>query len=355
VQILGHVVCSQQYFAGDYADCISYASWMELDTLNAFLDWMAAAGQPGGAPAGANFKTVRQVIGPNLAADTTPPVTTIACNGAPCTTATSAPGVTVALTATDAGSGVERTVYTTDGSDPTTSATARRYTGPFTLSATSTVRYLSADVAMNAETAKSQRITIDRTAPVTTLTCNAAACSTGWYRAPVTVAMTATDTGGVGVDSIHYTTDGSTPSLTSPLYTTPFPVTQTTTVLYASWDRAGNREATKTRLIRIDAAAPTVSITVPSTGASIRRGARQTVSASAVDVGTGTGAASGIARVAWYLDGSTTALATDTSNPYSFTWRPSAVALGVHTLTAIATDAAGNTRTSAPITVTITA
>ena len=265
----------------------------------------------------------------------------------------------MALNATDAGSGVERTVYTIDGSDPLTSATARRYTAPFTLTATrTTVRYLSVDRAMNAEVVRSQVITIDRTAPVTSITCNAAACltgSSGWYRAPVTVGMTATDAGGSGLDSTHYTIDGTTPTLLSPLYTGPFQVGQTTTVLYASWDRSGNREATKTRLIRIDAAAPTVSITLPLAGASIRRTASQTVSASAVDLGSGTGAASGIVRVSWYLDGSTTALASDTSSPYQFTWRPSAVSLGAHTLRAVATDRAGNATTSAAITVTITA
>jgi hypothetical protein len=251
---------------------------------------------------------------------------------------------------------VERTVYTTDGSDPTTSTTAVRYTGPFTLARTSTVRYLSVDQAMNAESSHSQRITMDSTAPVTTVLCNAAACSTGWYRAPVTVTMTATDAGGSGLASTHYTIDGSTPSLASPLYTGAFLVNETTTVLYASWDRAGNREATKTRAIRLDAAGPTVTITSPLNGATVRRSVASAVSATAVDVGTGAGAASGMRSVAWYLDGSATALWTDTSNPYTFNWTPgTAMALGTHTMIAVATDVAGNTTTSATITFTISA
>ena len=158
LQIQGHMVCSQQFFPSDYADCIQYYGYMELTTLNAFLDWLQNAGLPGGAPAGVTTQTVRQVIGPVLGSDVTAPATTISCNGAACTTGAYGPGVTVALTALDAGSGVERTVYTTDESDPTTSATALRYTGPFTLARTSTVRYLSADQAMNAETGRSQRI-----------------------------------------------------------------------------------------------------------------------------------------------------------------------------------------------------
>ena len=144
---------------------------MELTTLNAFLDWLQNAGLPGGAPAAVTTQTVRQVIGPVPGSDVTPPTTAITCNVAACTTANYAAGVSVALNATDPGSGVERTVYTTDGSDPVTSSTVRRYTGPFPLSATSTVRYLSVDQAMNVETGRSQRITVgaaDTTAPVTT-------------------------------------------------------------------------------------------------------------------------------------------------------------------------------------------
>src|SRR4029453_5347855 len=104
---------------------------------------------------------------------------------------------------------------------------------------TSTVRYLSVDQAMNVETGGSQRITIgaaDITAPLPTVRCNAAACSTGWYRAQVTVTLSATDAGGSGLSSTHYTTDGTAPSLASPLYTGAFAVNQTTTVRFASWD-----------------------------------------------------------------------------------------------------------------------
>ncbi|MGH8642392.1 MAG: Ig-like domain-containing protein, partial [Burkholderiales bacterium] len=43
----------------------------------------------------------------------------------------------------------------------------------------------------------------------------------------------------------------------------------------------------------------------------------------------------------------------DTSAPYSVSWNTTGVANGSHTLTAVARDAAGNTRTSAPINVTV--
>jgi hypothetical protein len=123
-------------------------------------------------------------------------------------------------------------------------------------------------------------------------------------------------------------------------------------VKYYSADLAGNSESVKTQQIQVDAAAPTVSITAPSSGSSFTRGTRVTVTASAADLGTGSGTPSGVANVTFRLDG-TTVLNTDTSSPYSFSWNTSNVTRGQHKLTAVATDAAGNSTTSAAITVTI--
>jgi Chitobiase/beta-hexosaminidase C-terminal domain len=93
-----------------------------------------------------------------------PPTTTISCNGGPCGDAAYSSAVTVALSATDAGgSGVAKTVYTTDGSPPLSySSSAKTYTGPFTVSSTTTVRYSSTDAAGNVEPGKSQLIQISK-------------------------------------------------------------------------------------------------------------------------------------------------------------------------------------------------
>jgi peptidoglycan/xylan/chitin deacetylase (PgdA/CDA1 family) len=196
----------------------------------------------------------------------------------------------------------------------------------------------------------------DTTPPTTTISCNSATCSSGWYRtSPVTVSLSATDTGGSGVATTSYTLDGTDPR-TSPsavAYTGPFSVSQTTTVTFASTDVAGNVEAPKAQLIQIDTAAPTVSITAPADGSSYKRGTKVVVSASATDSGTGPGAPSGVARVVFLLDGTTT-LATATASPYQFTWNTRKTFVGQHTLTAVSTDVAGNSATSAPITVNIT-
>jgi peptidoglycan/xylan/chitin deacetylase (PgdA/CDA1 family) len=291
----------------------------------------------------------------NVLADTVRPVTTISCNGTSCGTIFRSP-VAIVLSATDAGgSGLDKTYYTTNGSTPTTSSTV--YVGQFSLTTTTTVRFFSTDKAGNAEALRSQLVTIDSTAPTTTISCNGASCSTGWYRtSPVSVALNATDSGS-GVDKTYFTTDGTTPTTSSPVYAASFTVGQTTTVRFFSVDKVGNREAVKSTNIRIDTVAPSVSMTSPTTGQSIRRGTKVTLRATATDAGTGTGVASGIARVVFYLD-STTVLATVTSAPYTATWNTSNItkfAAGVHTITAVATDAAGNATTSAAITITLTA
>jgi peptidoglycan/xylan/chitin deacetylase (PgdA/CDA1 family) len=57
-----HQVCDRA--AADYKTCMS--SWSAIDDvlMNQFLDWLAAAGHPGGAPAGTVVESVRQAMTP---------------------------------------------------------------------------------------------------------------------------------------------------------------------------------------------------------------------------------------------------------------------------------------------------
>jgi hypothetical protein len=54
------------------------------------------------------------------------------------------------------------------------------------------------------------------TAPTSAIACDGSACSAGWYTAPVSVALFATDDTS-GVAAIRCTLDGSTPTTASPL------------------------------------------------------------------------------------------------------------------------------------------
>jgi peptidoglycan/xylan/chitin deacetylase (PgdA/CDA1 family) len=211
--------------------------------LGAFLDWL----QPRAA-SGTVVKTVGQVI----KNDTQPPTSSIACNGSTCSNGWSNSPVSVSLSAVDSGpSGLASIRYTSDGSEPTVASPT--YTGPFSVSTTTTVKFRSWDNASNVEQARSRQIQIDTAAPASAIACNNAPCASTAYAAPVSVTLTASDTGGSGVDAIRYTTDGSDPTPASAAYGGPITVSATTTVKFRSWDVAGNAEATRSQLIQISA------------------------------------------------------------------------------------------------------
>jgi uncharacterized protein DUF4082/Big-like domain-containing protein len=93
-----------------------------------------------------------------------------------------------------------------------------------------------------------------------------------------------------------------------------------------------------------DVTPPTVSMTAPAQGATVS-GTTVTVSATASDN-------VAVTSVQFKLDGANLGAA-DTTSPYSLTWDSTTVANGSHTLTAVASDAAGNTTTATAVTVTV--
>jgi peptidoglycan/xylan/chitin deacetylase (PgdA/CDA1 family) len=148
VPLMFHDICNKCYDAS-----------VSQSVLSSFLDWLKARSSKGTV-----VKTVAEVIGGGAPpphpppGDTTPPTTTISCNGVACpSTALSAP-VSIGLSASDSGSGVAATRYTTDGTDPTSSSTT--YTAPFQISATTTIKYRSWDVAGNVEQVRSQTVNV---------------------------------------------------------------------------------------------------------------------------------------------------------------------------------------------------
>lgn len=93
----------------------------------------------------------------------------------------------------------------------------------------------------------------------------------------------------------------------------------------------------------VDISAPIVSLTAPAAGATVTGTASVTASASD-NVG--------VAKVQLKLDGADLGPAL-TAAPYTYAWNTSAATNGSHSLTAVATDAAGNSTTSAARSVTV--
>jgi len=249
--------------------------------------------------------------------------------------------VKVTLSADDnGGSGVAGIHYTTDGSTPTLGDTA--YTVPFTVGSVQTVKYRAWDAAGNIEGVRSKAVQVDDTAPTASIKCNNATCSSDWIRGVVKVSLSADDNGGSGVASIHYTTDGSTPTVASPLYSGPITISATTTVRYAAFDQAGNVSAVGSKAVKIDRAGPTVTFSSPRRSHTLSGNVRVTVKARDTQ--------SRVARVLFYVDGHL--FATDASPAFSFVWNSRLASKGHHKLTAKAVDHVGNS-TSRSITVTV--
>jgi peptidoglycan/xylan/chitin deacetylase (PgdA/CDA1 family) len=243
-------VCSQTLDPSNYSACTSSAGWIQLSDLQSFIAWVQDAGQSGDAPGG----TVFQSMGATAKQYSTAPTTTISCNGSPCQSTTYDQTVYATLSATDLGSGVGSVHYTLNGTTPTLSSPT--YTGQIPLTATTTVEYTAWDNAGNEEAVQSQTIPIqeppDTTIPTTTISCNGGSCQSAPYYQPVTVTLTASDTGGWGVANTYYTTNGTTPTTSSPVYTGPFTLNGPATVEFFTTALSGNTEPVVTQQIQVD-------------------------------------------------------------------------------------------------------
>ena len=113
-------------------------------------------------------------------------------------------------------------------------------------------------------------------------------------------------------------------------------------------DAAGNQSTSAGVAVKVnntnpDTTPPTVSLTAPANGATVK--GTITVSANAADN-------VAVASVQFKLDGANLGAA-DTTAPYTFSWDTTNSSNGAHTLTATATDTSGNTATSAAVGVTV--
>jgi outer membrane protein assembly factor BamB len=157
--------------------------------------------------------------------------------------------VQVSLTATDTMSSVTNTSYTVDG------GSVQTFANPFTVSGEGNhvVSYWSVDSVGHAETHRSLTIKIDSSAPTTLLAKTGTAGNDGWYRGPVQVSLSATDTRS-GVAASYYTVDGG----AAQPYTGPFTISANAEHQINFWsvDKVGNTESQQPASIKIDSVGP---------------------------------------------------------------------------------------------------
>ena len=96
--------------------------------------------------------------------DSLAPVSSILCDGASCAGSWYTSSVAISLSATDGGSGLQEIRYTTDGSDPSP-INGTVYAAPFSVPATTTVKFRAYDAVGNEEAVASQLVRIDQSAP----------------------------------------------------------------------------------------------------------------------------------------------------------------------------------------------
>jgi len=109
----------------------------------------------------------------------------------------------------------------------------------------------------------------DTTPPTTT-----ASPPGGTYNTAQSVTLTCNDGTGSGCDKIYYTTDGTTPTTSSPAYFAPINISTTTALQFFAKDLAGNSEAVKTETYTISTNMVTVELK-DSTGGPLSGGVVQ--------------------------------------------------------------------------------
>ncbi len=98
----------------------------------------------------------------------------------------------------------------------------------------------------------------DTQPPITTASLNPAPNANGWNNTDVTVKLTATDNSS-GVKEVHYTLSGSAPTTVSGTLSFSVKSEGDSTVTYFAKDNAGNAEAARSLVIKIDKTPPTIT------------------------------------------------------------------------------------------------
>src|SRR5437763_80629 len=164
-----------------------------------------------------------------------------------------------------------------------------------------------------------------------------------------TISMTANASDNVGVVGVQFKVDGvnTGAEATSAPYSAPWNTLTATngshTVTAVARDAVGNTTTSAAVTVTVDNAPPSVSISSPAAGASVSGTTMVTANASD-NVG--------VVGVQFKLDGANLG-AEVTAAPFQVSWDTKTATNASHVLTAVARDAAGNSTTSAAVTLTV--
>lgn len=201
------------------------------------------------------------------------------------------------------------------------------------------------DAAGNVGTSPPITVTVDNVGPTVSLTnpLNGAVIT-----GVVNLTVNAVDS--VGVQKVDYYRDSNVllgTSLTAP-FSLSFDASSLTsgahTLFAVATDLSGHTATSEVISVTVDKLPPEVSLTAPA-NSEVVAGTAVAVSANASDD-------TGVSRVDFYRD-TNVLLGTDNTSPYSISWDTTLTTGGAHTLTAVATDLAGNTTTSSVVNVTV--
>ena len=289
----------------------------------------------------------------NAVKDTTAPTVAIT---SPANNSTVSGAVSITATASD-NVGVASVQFKIDGSNLGSALTVSPYTASWSTSSYSngshTISAVASDAAGNSKTATAT-VTVsnavkDTTAPTVAITSPA---NNSTVSGAVSITATASDN--VGVTSVQFKIDGT--NLGSALTASPYTASWSTssysngshTISAVASDAAANT-ATSSVTVSVsntvatkDTIPPTVSIASPANNSTVS--GTVSITATASDN-------VGVTSVQFKIDGSNLGSAL-TASPYAASWSSTGYANGNHTISAVASDAAGNTATS-PVTVTV--
>jgi subtilisin family serine protease len=259
-------------------------------------------------------------------------------------------GASVAISANAAdASGIQKVDFYRDGGQLIGTDTSAPYSVSWSLSGVSNDSHnlyvVATDMTGNSAASAGVSVVVDNAPPAVAITTPASGAKVGG-----TISVSANATDNVGISKVQFYRDSNV--LLGTVLSPPFSINWNTTsvtagahTLYAVATDSSNLTATSATIsVTVDNTLPTVTLTAPTSNA-LLHGAAVTMSATASDN-------IAVAKVDFYRD-SNVLLGTDSTSPYSISWDSTTATSGGHTVYAVATDSAGNTKSSTVINVTV--